>query len=85
MTLSTAESSELVASTQCAQDMLYDMRILESISLHMKKPMILKIDNKGAVDLANNWSVGGQQQMRHIEVQTYFLPEGLKEKKDSSP
>jgi hypothetical protein len=23
--------------------------------------------------------------MRHIEVQTYFLPEGLKEKKDSSP
>ena len=26
--------------------------------------MLLKIDNKGAVDLADNWSMGGQT--RHI-------------------
>jgi hypothetical protein len=40
--------------------MLYSMRIVESLGLKVKKPMILEIDNKGAVDIANNWSVGGR-------------------------
>ena len=38
--------------------------------------MILHVDNKGAVELANNWTVGGRT--RHIEVRQYFLRE-LKE------
>ena len=70
VTLSTAEA-ELVSGTQCAQDMLFVMRVIESIGLKVKKPMILQIDNKGAVDLANNWSIGGRT--RHIEVRQYFL------------
>ncbi len=40
--------------------------------------MLLEMDNKGAVDLANNWSVGGQT--RHADVQQCFLWE-LKETK----
>jgi hypothetical protein len=68
--------AELYAATQCAQDMLFVMRILESIGLEVKKPMNLFVDNKGAVDLANNWSVGGRT--RHVEVKQYFLRE-LKE------
>jgi hypothetical protein len=75
VTLSTAEA-ELASSTSCAQDMLYEMRVLESIGLKVKKPMVLYNDNKGAVDLINNWSVGGRT--RHIEVRQYFLRE-LKE------
>jgi hypothetical protein len=51
--------------------LLFVMRVMESIGLKVKKPMILKINNKGAVDLANNWSIGGQT--RHIEVHQYFL------------
>ena len=39
--------------------------------------MILEVDNKGAVDLANNWNVGGRT--RHIDVRYWFLRE-LKEK-----
>ena len=35
--------------------------------------MLLKIDNSGAVDIANSWSVGGRT--RHIDVQNYFLRE----------
>ena len=35
--------------------------------------MILKIDNKEAKDLINNWSVAGR--MRHIEVKYFFLRE----------
>ena len=33
--------------------------------------MVLKVDNKGAKDLMNNWSVGGHT--RHIEVKQYFI------------
>jgi hypothetical protein len=47
------------------------MRVMEYIGLKVKKPMIFKIDNKGAVGLANNWSIGGRT--RHIEVRQYFL------------
>jgi hypothetical protein len=68
--LSTAEA-ELVSGMQYAQDMLFIMGVLESIRLKVKKPMVLQIDNKGAVDLANNWSIGGRT--RHIVVHQYFL------------
>ena len=70
VTLSTAEA-ELMSATQCAQDMLYVMKLLESLGLKVRKPMVLKIDNKGAVDLANNWSIGGRT--RHIEVRQHWL------------
>ena len=56
--LSSAES-ELMSATSCAQDMLYVMRILESMELKVKKPMILYVYNRGTVDLINNWNVGG--------------------------
>jgi hypothetical protein len=75
VTLSSAES-ELASGTQCAQDMLYTMHIVESIGLKVKKPMILEMDNKGAVGICNNWSVGGRT--RHVDVRQYFLRE-LKE------
>jgi hypothetical protein len=70
VTLSTAEA-ELVSATQFAQDMLFVMRVLELLGLQVQKPMILKINNKGAVDLADNWSIGGHT--RHIQVHQYFL------------
>ena len=70
VTLSVTEA-ELVAAAQCAQDMLFDMRVIESMGLKVKKPMILEVDNKGAVDLTHNWSVGGRT--RHVEVRQYFL------------
>ena len=50
--------AELMLATECAQDMLYVMEILESIGLSVKKLMTLEVDNKGAVDRANSWSVG---------------------------
>jgi hypothetical protein len=35
--------------------------------------MVLEMDNKGAVNLANSWSVGGRT--RHVDVRTLFLRE----------
>jgi hypothetical protein len=36
--------AELFAATCCAQDMLFEMRILEAMGLKVKKPMILNVD-----------------------------------------
>jgi hypothetical protein len=62
--------SELGGATETAQDMLLAMRIVESMGLTVKKLMILYVDNKGAKDLANNWSIG--RCTRHVEVRQYF-------------
>jgi hypothetical protein len=57
---SSVTEAELAAATQCAQGMLFVMRVAELIGLKVKKPMILEVDNKGAKDLTHNWSVGGR-------------------------
>ena len=63
--------AELYAAAQCAQDLMLAWRILACLGLTVEFPMILEVDNKGAVDLCNNWSVGGRT--RHISVKQYFL------------
>jgi hypothetical protein len=75
-TLSVTEA-ELNSGIDCVQDMLFAMRVLESIGLRVQKPMKITIDNKGAVDYANNWSSSGR--MRHSCIKLSFLRE-LKEK-----
>jgi hypothetical protein len=51
--------------------MLYTERIIDSLGLQVQLPMILEVDNKGAVDLENNYSVEGRT--RHVETRQYFL------------
>ena len=58
--------AELVAGVTEAQDMLHVMLVLETMDLKVKKPMVLEMDSKGAVDLANNLSIGGRTQ--HVDV-----------------
>jgi hypothetical protein len=75
VTLSVTKA-ELVAATNCIQDMLYIRSILESMGLKIKLPMKVELDNKGAKEIINNWSVGGRT--RHFGVRFNFLRE-LKE------
>ena len=49
-----------------AHDMLHIMRLLVLLGLKVKLPLLLEMDNKGAVDLVNNWSMGGRT--RHAGV-----------------
>ena len=58
VTLSVTEA-ECVAATSCVQDMLFGKRFLESLGLKVKLPMTLYMDNKGGVDIFNNWSIAG--------------------------
>lgn len=73
--LSTTEA-EIIAAVQCVQEMLYVMKLIQSLGLKVKKPMIVHSDNKGAVDLVNDWSVGGGT--KHMDCRIMFLRE-LKE------
>ena len=59
---------EIAAGVMVAQDMLYIYRLLESLELEVELPMILEMDNSGAVDIANSWSVGGRT--RHVDERT---------------
>ncbi len=70
--------AELNAAVLCAQDMMYHKNTLKSIRLKVEFPMILEMDNKGAVNRVNSFSVGGHKQ--HINVKQCFLRE-LKEAK----
>jgi hypothetical protein len=72
VTLSVTEA-EFVIGCQAAQDMLFAMRVLESIGLKVKKPMMLQLDNKGAVNLSHNWSVSGC--LCHDSIRQSFLRE----------
>ena len=63
--------AELNAAIITAQDMLFVYYVLQGLKLTVKLPMELNIDNKGAVDLANNWSVAGRT--RHMGAKQNFL------------
>ena len=63
--------AELYAAVSTAQDMLYCMNVLLSLGLSVELPMVLEVDNMGAVHLANNWSVSGRT--RQIDARQCFL------------
>ena len=50
--------------------MIYVYRILKNIGFKVKFPMIIEVDNQGAVDSENNWRV--VVITRHFEVGQYF-------------
>ena len=67
---------ELFAGCNCIQDLLFIKQILELMGLKVKMPMILQMDNKGAINLVNNWGLAGCT--RHVCTKINFLQE-LKE------
>ena len=75
VTISVTEA-ECVAGTSCVQDMMFGKRLLESMGLKVKLPMVLYMDNKGGVDIFNNWSIAGNT--RAVAVRFAYVRE-LKE------
>jgi len=75
--LSSCEA-ELMAMVSCAQEMIFVKHILDSIGFNIKTPMKLYCDNRGAVYLANSWTIGGRT--KHIDIRQYYLRD-LKELK----
>jgi hypothetical protein len=65
--------TEIAAAVFCVQDMMFAWRIIRSIELEVELPMVLEVDNKGAVDWFNNWSVGGRT--RHMDTKAMWIRE----------
>ena len=63
--------AESAVEVMMVQDMLYIYHLLKSLELEKKSPMLLEMDNKGAVDLVNNWSMGGRT--CHKDVQLFSM------------
>ena len=68
--------AEVIALVQCVQEMIYIIKLVESLGRKVRKPMMTNSDNKGAVDLVNGWSVGGGT--KHMNCRIMYLRE-LKE------
>jgi hypothetical protein len=77
-TQKTVALSSCKAAVLCVQDTIYQKNTLESIGLRVKLPMVLEMDNRGAIDLINSFSVGGCT--GHIDLQQCFLQELKKAK-----
>jgi hypothetical protein len=75
VTLSVKEA-ESVSGTNCIQDKRYIWNVLESMGLKIKLPMKVKLDNKEAKYMIDNWSFGART--RNVGVRFDFLRE-LKE------
>jgi hypothetical protein len=69
--------AELMSGTSCGQYMVYVKKYLENLGLKVELPMLLEIDNKGAVDLINGFSTNGRT--KHIDTRLFWLRE-LKER-----
>ena len=70
VTLSVTEV-ETRAAVTFAQDMMYTKNVVASLELEVELSMVLEIDNRGAVDLINSWSVVGRT--RHTGVRINYL------------
>ena len=51
--------------------MIYVKKLLESVRLKVQLPVVIQVDNKGAVDLENGWSANGGT--KHMEVRVMWI------------
>eukprot|EP00957_Ditylum_brightwellii_P136737 10427035-Ditylum_brightwellii.AAC.1 len=68
----------LFAVVQCTEDMIYAIRVMNSMMLNVELPMVFSLHNKGSKDFVDNWSVG--RKTRHIEKKEYWLASGRRVK-----
>jgi hypothetical protein len=73
--LSVSEA-EIIALVQCVQEVMFVMKLIKSMSLKVKVPITIEVDNHATVDLVNGWSIAGGT--KHTEVRIMWLRE-LKE------
>lgn len=68
-TLSSCEA-EYYAMSETAQEVLYVKSVLEFLACKVKLPIVIKVDNQGAIFLANNES---STRTKHIDVRYHFV------------
>jgi hypothetical protein len=70
VTLSSTEA-EYVAASEVTMDVLFAKQILEFCKEMIEYPIIIKVDNIGAIYLANN--AGGGNRTKHVDTRFHFV------------
>ena len=72
VTLSSTEA-EYFACSEAAKEVMFVKNVLETMGIEVKLPMIIKVDNTGAIYLANNYTAG--QRTKHIDIRVHYVRE----------
>jgi hypothetical protein len=67
--LSSSEA-ELVAASEAVKEVLFVLQVLNSIGIPVETPVIVRVDNMGAIFMAENAS--SSTRMRHIDIRWHF-------------
>ena len=76
VTLSSSEA-EYVALSDCVKDVRFVMQILTELEVEYPKPVVVKIDNVGAMFMAEN--ISSSARTRHIDVRLKFVNEFIEQ------
>ena len=72
VTLSSTEA-EYVAASEIAKEAIFVKNILDSVGIKIELPITIRVDNVGAIYLANNYATS--QRTKHIDIRAHFLRE----------
>ena len=76
VTLSSTEA-EYYACSEAVKELIFIQNVIKSMGLPLELPMIAKVDNIGAIFLANNHACGPRT--KHIDIRTHFIREHIAE------
>jgi hypothetical protein len=72
VTLSSTEA-EYVALSEVTKEIIFVKQVLETMGIILRLPILVKVDNVGAIYLSNNFSLG--QRTKHIDIRRHFVRE----------
>jgi hypothetical protein len=72
VTLSSTEA-EYIALSEITKEIMFVKQVLEAMRIGMKLPIIVQIDNVGAICLSNNYLL--EQRTKQIDVRRHFVQE----------
>jgi hypothetical protein len=76
VTLSSTEA-EYVAVSEVCKEILFIAQVMEFLHLTVKRPITVRVDNIGAIYLANNQTTS--QRTKHVDVRYHFVREYIED------
>jgi hypothetical protein len=76
VTLSSTEA-EYFATSEIAKEIIFIKNVIESIGIKLQYPIIIRVDNTGAIYIANNHTTG--QRTKHIDIRAHFVREFIED------
>jgi Reverse transcriptase (RNA-dependent DNA polymerase) len=72
VTLSSTEA-EYFALSEVTKEIIFVKQVLETMGINLVLPILVKVDNVGAIYLSNNYSLS--QRTKHIDIRRHFVRE----------